>query len=61
MDYGTAIMELLKKNPIPEQMAGINIKDENGNCRSTYDILKDLSEKYEQSFEQDGKWKNSKS
>lgn len=55
MDYGTAIMELLKKNPIPEQMAGINIKDENGNCRSTYDILKDLSEKYKQSFEQDGK------
>ena len=32
---------------------GIALKDENGDYRTTCDVLKDMSEKYEQLFEQD--------
>ena len=33
---------------------GIALRDENGDYRSTYDVLKDMSEKYEQLYEQRG-------
>ena len=33
--------------------AGIALKDANGDYRNTCDVLKDISEKYEQLFEQD--------
>lgn len=32
---------------------GIALRDENGDYRNTYDVLKDMSEKYEQLFGQD--------
>lgn len=32
---------------------GIALRDENGDCRNTCDVLKDMSEKYEQLFGQD--------
>jgi len=34
---------------------GIALRDENGDYRNTYDVLKDMSEKYEQLFGQDNK------
>ena len=33
---------------------GIALRDENGDYRNTHDVLKDMSEKYEQLFGQDG-------
>lgn len=33
---------------------GIALRDENGDFRNTYDVLKDMSKKYEQLYEQDG-------
>lgn len=32
---------------------GIALRDENGDYRNTYDVLKDMGEKYEQLFGQD--------
>lgn len=32
---------------------GIALRDENGDYRNTYDVLKDMSEKYEQLYGQD--------
>lgn len=32
---------------------GIALRDENGDFRNTYDVLKDMSEKYEQLYGQD--------
>ena len=32
---------------------GIALRDENGDFRNTYDVLKDISEKYEQLYGQD--------
>lgn len=33
---------------------GIALRDENGDYRNTHDVLKDMSEKYEKLFGQDG-------
>ena len=32
---------------------GVALRDENGDFRNTYDVLKDMSEKYEQLYGQD--------
>lgn len=34
---------------------GIALRDENGDYRNTHDVLKDMSEKYEQLYGRDGK------